>query len=287
MNPSKAKNTAKVKVVSLDEALDAIFQPKDKNTVTGTPFLANTKELRIAEPFKSLFPIREDVLARIIADMKKNGFDSARPITVWAGHKFTVIDGHTRLLAAITLGIPGVPIVFREFADENKALEYAINSQRNRRNLTDAELLRCLSELDKRKKVGRPKNGGVDLGKSAEATAKVLGISRSKVERLRTVADHATMTIKLAVLSGDLTVNRAYVITMEARNMNKCSGKDAIKAARLAALEKNICKVIHERTELELIRHSSIRYTDSEIHALKGRIISKLSKELGKLKEGN
>ena len=63
--------------------------------------------------------------------------------------------------------------------------------------------------------------------------------------------------------------------------------KDAIKAARLAALEKNICKVIHERTELELIRHSSIRYTDSEIHALKGRIISKLSKELGKLKEGN
>ena len=267
--------------------INTIFQPEEKSTVTGKTFFVDTKELRTVEPFKSLFPIREDVLARITVDMKQHGFDSARPITVWAGHRFTVVDGHTRLLAATKLGISGVPIVIREFADENKALEYAINSQRNRRNLTDAELLRCLSELDKRKKVGRPKNGGVDLGKSAEATAKVLGISRSKVERRRTVADHAAMTVKLAVLSGDLTVNKAYVITMEARNMNKCSGKDAIKAARLAALEKNICKVIHERTKSELIRHPGIRYTDSEIHALKGRIISKLSKEFGKLKEGN
>ena len=45
--------------------------------------------------------------------------------------------------------------------------------------------------------------------------------------------------------------------------------------------------MIHERTKSELIRHPGIRYTDSEIHALKGRIISKLSKEFGKLKEGN
>ena len=256
------------------------FFSKPENTysfVNGQSMFVEIDNIRTIEPFKSLFPVREDILARITADMKRFGFDNAHPIILWAGHNFTVVDGHTRLLAAKKLGISTIPVVLREFADESKALEYAIDSQRNRRNLTDAELLRCLSELDKRKKVGRPKNGGVDLGKSAEATAKVL----------RTVADHATMTIKLAVLSGDLTVNRAYVITMEARNLNTCSGKDAIKAARLAAQEKNICKVLHERTELELIRHSSIRYTDSEIHALKGRIISKLSKELGKLKEGN
>ena len=286
MHPSKAKNTAKVKVVSLDEALDAIFQPKDKNTVTGTPFLANTKELRIAEPFKSLFPIREDVLARIIADMKKNGFDSARPITVWAGHKFTVVDGHTRLLAAIKLGIPGVPIVFREFADENKALEYAINSQRNRRNLTDAELLRCLSALDKRKKTGISK-GNVELGKSAERTARLLGISRSKVERLRSIADHAPATIKLAVLSGDLTANRAYIITMETRRINNCKSEDEFKSARLDFLEKSISKVIHERVELEQKKHPGVRYAPEELHSLMGKIISNLKKEIFNLKEGN
>ena len=266
------------------------FFSKPENSysfVNGQSMFVETDTVRTVEPFKSLFPVREDVLARITADMKRYGFDNAHPIILWAGHNFTVVDGHTRLLAAKKLGIDTIPVVLREFEDEGKALEYAIDSQRNRRILTDAELLRCLSELDKRKKLGRPKGGGVDLGKSAEATAKVLGISRSKVERLRAVADHAAMTVKLAVLSGDLTVNKAYVITMEARNMNKCSGKDAIKAARLAALEKNICNVIHERTKSELIRHPGIRYTDSEIHALKGRIISKLSKEFGKLKEGN
>ena len=266
------------------------FFSKPENTysfVNGQSMFVEIDNIRTIEPFKSLFPVREDILARITADMKRFGFDNAHPIILWAGHNFTVVDGHTRLLAAKKLGISTIPVVLREFADESKALEYAIDSQRNRRNLTDAELLRCLSELDKRKKVGRPKNGAVDLGRSSEATARILGTSRGKVEKLRTIADHATMTIKLAVLSGDLTVNRAYVITMEARNMNKCSGKDAIKAARLAALEKNICKVIHERTEVELARHPDILYTDSEIHALKGRIISKLSKEFGKLKEGN
>ena len=266
--------------------INTIFQPEEKSTVTGKTFFVDTKELRTAEPFKSLFPIREDVLARITVDMKQHGFDSARPITVWAGHRFTVVDGHTRLLAATKLGISGVPIVIREFADENKALEYAINSQRNRRNLTDAELLRCLSELDKRKKTG-PSKDNTERGKSSERTARLLGVSRTKIERLRSIADHATETIKLAVLSGDLSAHRAYVITMEARRMNDCDGMDEFKAARLAALEKNICKVIRERADLELIRHPDIRYADSEIHALKGRIISRLSKELGKLKEGN
>ena len=262
---------------------------KPENTysfVNGQSMFVETNAIRTVEPFKSLFPVREDVLARITADMKRYGFDNAHPIILWAGHNFTVVDGHTRLLAAKKLGISTIPVVLREFEDEGKTLEYAIDSQRNRRNLTDAELLRCLSELDKRKKTGHSKDN-TERGKSSERTARLLGVSRTKIERLRSIADHATETIKLAVLSGDLSAHRAYVITMEARRMNDCDGMDEFKAARLAALEKNICKVIRERADLELIRHPDIRYADSEIHALKGRIISRLSKELGKLKEGN
>ena len=254
--------------------------------VTGKPMISLTAALRTAEPFQSLFPIRKTDLEKITANMKQNGFDHAHPIIVWAGHKFTVVDGHTRLLAARRLGIDTIPIVVREFANENEALEYAIDSQRNRRNLTDAELLRCLSELDKRQNAGRPKNCSVALGRSSCATAYLLGTSRGKVEKLRAINDHGTETIKLAVLSGDLTINRAYVITMEARKMDDCKSEDEFKSERLAVLEKSISKGIRERTDLELRKHPDLRYAPAELHAMKGKIISKLDEALGKLKKG-
>ena len=73
------------------------------------------------------------------------------------------------------------------------ALKYAIGCQRNRRNLTDAELVRCVAELDKRKAVGRPAQGEMPqpcgiTGRTAEATAAALGISQRKVEQIRTIA---------------------------------------------------------------------------------------------------
>ena len=256
------------------------------NFVNGTIMMAKTDTIRTAAPFKTIFPIREDVLNRITTDMKQHGFDSGHPIVVWAGKKLTVVDGHTRLLAATNLGIEVIPVVLREFADENAALEYAIGSQRNRRNLTDAELMKCISALDKRKKTGRPKNRNIALGRSASATAQLLGTSRGKVEKLRAINDHGTETIKLAVLSGELTANRAYIITMEARRMNDCKSEDEFKSARLILLEKSISKGIRERTDLELRKHPDVRYAPAEIHAMKGKIISKLDEALGKLKKG-
>ena len=83
--------------------------------------------LKTAEPFCNLFPIRETVLSKIIDDMKKNGFDAGHPIVVW---NMTVVDGHTRLRAALAAGIETVPVGCRNFTDEDEALEYAIKIQR-------------------------------------------------------------------------------------------------------------------------------------------------------------
>jgi hypothetical protein len=71
---------------------------------------------------------------------------------------------------------------------------------KNRRNLTDAEIIRCIEALDRRKQRGgdhksenykksKPQNCGIDSGKSVSAkkTAKVVGVSPRKVERVRTV----------------------------------------------------------------------------------------------------
>ena len=152
--------------------------------------MMDTLTIRMAAPFKNLFPIRENLLDEIAADMKQNGYDFAHPIIIWAGHKVTVVDGHTRLAAALKIGLTKVPITLKEFESEEEALQYAIKSQSHRRNLTDAELFSCISELDKRKRVGRPEKipsrEGISGG-SAENSAKLLKISRAKVERLRAV----------------------------------------------------------------------------------------------------
>lgn len=69
----------------------------------------------------------------------------------------TVVDGHTRLAAAALAELETVETYVHYFHDEDAALEYAIRNQRDRRNLTAAEILRCVQVLDRRGTAGRPK----------------------------------------------------------------------------------------------------------------------------------
>ena len=253
--------------------------------------MMETLQIKTASPFKDLFPIRESVLNEIIEDMKENGFDCGHPIIVWAGHKVTVVDGHTRLAAALRLGKSKVPITLKEFADETAALQYAIRAQRNRRNLTDPELLKCLNELDKRKSVGRPKKTpsceGIS-GESAKNTADLLGISRAKVERLRAINDHASDDVKNAVLSGKLSANKAYKATMNARreaqpDAEEDDSTENNKAERQTALIDSICGMIEARIDREKREYPGISYSEEEIDHVRQAIISKLNAELNKL----
>ena len=251
-----------------------------------------TLELRTAPPFSTLFPIREKTLDEIAADMKKNGYDHAHPITLWAGHKATVIDGNTRLQAALKIGLTSIPVVLKEFPDEDAALRYAIKSQSNRRNLTDGELLNCLGELDKRKKTGPPnslasRDAKLSSGKSAQATASLLGISQAKIERLRTVSDHGTAPIKEAVASGEMSVNKAYNETMRQRREEDGVPTSTDKALRLTALAKSIDGMIGNRIVREVQTFPDIGYSAEEIETLKQQISAAAAKHLDMLpKEG-
>lgn len=247
--------------------------------------------VKTVSPFKDLFPIRQNDLEKLKESMKTDGFDKAHPIILWAGHNMTVVDGHTRLAAARDLMFSRIPAICKEFEDEAEALEYAIKSQVNRRNLNDAELLTCLTELDKRKKAGRPKSARrqANSGKSAEETATLLGVSRGKVEQLRTVNDHASDEIKEAVKSGEMSANKAYKATMDARRAAERANADPkeIKAERLVALEDSICRTHASRIARELKEYPEVRYSADEIDELTLRIAAKLKIELSKLKGNN
>ena len=242
-----------------------LFVTEEKVTMLN-PLIIHT-----ASPFKDLFPIREKDLKNIEESMKNNGFNSGLPITLWAGHDLTVIDGHTRLAAAQKLLFARIPVILKKFKDEAEALKYAIEMQTNRRNLTDAELINCINELDKRKCVGRPKKTPSDegiSGGSAENTGKLLGISRAKVERIRAINDHASDEIKEAVKSGEMTVNMAYNKTMDARRQEENRSESERRMDMHFAVKKGVPKVAKGFMDRLMEKNPGILFSGAEARIL-------------------
>jgi len=183
------------------------------------------------EPFEGLFPIKDEVLKAIKRDMEAGGYDESQLIIAWekSDGEFIVLDGHTRLKVAKELGITEVPTAVYDFDSEDEALEYVIHLQKDRRNLTDAEILACVEAVDRR----RPRGGDQKSGRKKSAqpienisknenikfnnlkpshvkTAEKLGISPSKVQQARKVLDKADEATKQAVKQGKKTIHEAY-----------------------------------------------------------------------------
>jgi len=179
------------------------------------------KDLTMEKPFKGLFPIAQDTIAAIRKDMEDNKYDLSRPVVIWPWQgRNIVIDGNTRILAAKLAGLETVPVDTKDFKDEHEALQYAIHNQRDRRNMTDADILRYIEAVDKRKKSGeRTDLASLEAksGKSAKETAEIIGTSTTKVEKARTILDHADEKTKQEVSEGKKTIHKAAKETRHAQ----------------------------------------------------------------------
>ena len=198
------------------------------------------EEIKTHPTFESLFPIKPAVLAKIEQDMSDGTYDLSQPIilAIWEGLEEQVcIDGHTRLQAALNTGIEEVPVWLHEFDTEEEALEKAIQLQSNRRNMTDAELVTCIETLDKRKPRGgdrrseeaksKASSDAIEKSgsKSAADTAKLLGISTSKVERTRSVLSNGDPETIEAVKNNEMSINKACQKTRKERSKQKKTNK--------------------------------------------------------------
>ena len=182
--------------------------------------LVDISELNVQDPFASIFPIGRETLDAITKDMEINGFDPVFPIVAWA-EKNTVVDGHTRFAAAKGLGLAQVPVRFKSFDNEDDAVLYSFRIQRNRRNLSDDDILRCLEMLDTIHGNFKDEN---DQGSSRttrkeinEQRAKELGVSPNKVDKARKVLEHGTEGLREDVNSGGKTINKAFQEMQESR----------------------------------------------------------------------
>lgn len=172
-------------------------------------------------------------------------------VAILKGHENPIcIDGHTRIRAATDAGIEQIPVFTHEEFTEEEAIEEAIRLQRDRRNISDQELVSCIEVLDKKYKPGRPKkelppDGGnfsgdgnstsintplgsasdKPKGESAVALAKTLGTSQRKVERARSALEHGDPEMVEKMKNGEVSVNMVYEQTQAKRRKAKSNKK--------------------------------------------------------------
>lgn len=189
-------------------------------------------DIRIESPFKQFFPIHDDTVLAIRIDMNANGYDPAFPVILWEKDNI-LVDGHTRLIAAQEAGLENVPALLKPFESEDDAILYAFHLQRNRRNLSDEQIIRCLEILDKisSKKKNGPDSRQPTKKETLEERAKELGASKSKIEKARTILEHGDDGIKDQVQSGQKSINKAF---NDVQAQRRESGE--LKGAKITAL---------------------------------------------------
>lgn len=197
----------------------------------------NPSQIKTAAPFDELFPIDATTQNAVCKSMGKTGFDPAHPLVIWA-ERDVLIDGHTRLDAAIYCEVPTVPVVVKHFLTEDEAVEYAIHCQRDRRNITESDILRWLGELERRK-AGKLPSDVKSSPRTLSEISETLGITESKAKKASALLSSDNEEAKSAVLAGEKTINAAYTETQTRRksvcvepnmpitNSNESNGRSA------------------------------------------------------------
>jgi len=209
-------------------------------------------DLKVEEPFSILFPVGEDTLESIRLDMESNGYDDAFPIIVWE-EKGVVVDGHTRFTAALAVGLETVPVLIRNFDNEDDAILYAFHLQRNRRNMADEDILRCLQVLDSIEEAREGSGEGEKRTRREilRERASELGTSESKVDKAKKVMEHADDSIREAVESGEKSINQAFNEMQEMRRESgELKGRTTSSLACGARYSKTFGKFIEELTRI-------------------------------------
>ena len=175
--------------------------------------------------FEGLLQINKGLLKEIIADMTANGYYQSKPVVLakWKGQDEPVlIDGHTRMQAAIAAGIERIFFVIEEFEDEMGAQQHAMNLQTKRRITDDGVQARLIYRFDRLGKRGgdrrseqaksKPSQDGIEKGRysSAKITGALAGCSATTVERFRRIVREGSRKVLESVLAGKTKITTAY-----------------------------------------------------------------------------
>ena len=220
---------------------------------TGTIYSSTERSPTVLPEMAELLPpLTGEQLAALEADILKSGCYS--PVIV--NEDMVIVDGHNRQRLCEQHGLPYQMAVF-SFADLLEAKQWALDTQKGRRNLDKWELgkiaLRLKPDIEARAKENMSAGGGDQKSEDAKSglatlpnpispvdtrkeLADAVGLGERTMGKVMQIDEHAPPAVKDALDSGDLSINQGYNITRQVQELPEEQRDEA--AAQAVELEK-------------------------------------------------
>ncbi len=226
---------------------------------TGTEYMSTDRTPTVRPDFAELLPpLSDEQLSLLEADILKNGCYT--PVIV--NEELVIVDGHNRASICDKHGVPYRMAVF-SFEDDLEAKQWALDTQKSRRNLSINELckiaLKLRPEVEARAEKRRADNGGdrcsddfkaemttlsspLEKEKSSvrKELAEAVGVGEVTMGKAMKIEDEAPQPVKDAVDSGDITIHQGYNLTKELDELDLPDEEK--EQAALEAVEREIAR---------------------------------------------
>ena len=215
---------------------------------TGTEYMSTDRTPTVRPDFAELLPpLSDEQLSLLEADILKNGCYT--PVIV--NEELVIVDGHNRASICDKHGVPYRMAVF-SFEDDLEAKQWALDTQKSRRNLSINELckiaLKLRPEVEARAKanmgqrtdlsVNSPK--GSDTVDTRKELAKAVGIGEQAMGRVMQIDENAPVSVKEALDNKEITINQGYNITKELQELDLPDEEK--EQAAMEAVEREIAR---------------------------------------------
>jgi predicted TIM-barrel fold metal-dependent hydrolase len=195
---------------------------------TGITYRSDEHKPQILQEFAELLPaLTEEQRQALEVDILQNGCYS--PIIV--DEELHIVDGHNRQQICEEHNLPYTMAVF-EFVDKLEAMQWALDTQKGRRNLDKWELgkiaLKLKPEIEARAKANQQEYHGNQYDSGLSATlpevhsspvdtrkelADSVGLGERTMGKVMQIDENAPEAVKQALDKGELSVNKGYEIT--------------------------------------------------------------------------
>ena len=219
------------------------------------------KPVVLPELAELLPPLSGEQLAALEADLLRNGCYS--PIIV--NEDLAIVDGHNRQRLCEEHGLPYQMAVFA-FEDLLEAKQWALDTQKGRRNLDKWELGKIALKLKPEIEAKAKENQGARTDLSAtlpeslapidtrKELADAVGLGERTMGKVMQIDEHAPAPVKEALDKKELSINQGYNLTRQLQEVPE----EQREQAAIAAVELEKAKKEIRQKDAEIDQRSRI-----------------------------
>ena len=215
---------------------------------TGTEYMSTDRTPTVRPDFAELLPpLSDEQLSLLEADILKNGCYA--PVIV--NEDMVIVDGHNRASICDKHGVPYRMAVF-SFEDDLEAKQWALDTQKSRRNLEKWELgkiaLKLKPEIEARARANmgqrtdlfvNSQKGSPSVNTTREL-ADAVGIGEQTMSRVLQIEEKAPEPVKEALDNKEITINQGYNLTKELDELDLPDEEK--EEAAMEAVEREIAR---------------------------------------------